>query len=83
VIARISLHHGKFDSSGGVNSASVRRMVGPDVSKEVRTQQLVWNIQSRTPTTLRMLAGAQPMTREEWKHISVPILVISGEKVLP
>jgi hypothetical protein len=56
-------------------------MVGPNVSEEVRTQQLVWSLQSQTPAILRMLHGAHPMTRDEWRNVKAPILVIAGEKV--
>ena len=56
-------------------------MVGPNVSDDVRAQQLVWNLQSQTPTTLRMLYGAHPMTRDEWHNIMAPTLVIAGEEV--
>ena len=58
-------------------------MVGPNVSKEVRTQQLVWNLQSQSPTILRMLHGAHPMTRDEWRNVKAPTLVITGEEVFP
>ena len=58
-------------------------MVGPNVSDDIRSQQLVWNIQSRTPTMLRMLLGAKPMTKEQWGQVIAPTLVISGEEVVP
>jgi len=70
-----------IDGSGGIKSHSVRRMVGPNVSEDIRIQQLVWNLQSQTPTILRMLWGAKPMTREEWKDVVAPTLVIAGEEV--
>lgn len=57
-------------------------MVGPNVSEEVRIQQLVWNLQSQTPTILRMLHGANPMTRDEWHNVKAPTLIIVGEEVL-
>jgi len=69
------------DGRGGLNSLSVRRMVGPNVSDRIKMQQLVWNLQSQTPTSLRMLYGAKPPTLEEWKNIVAPTLVISGEEV--
>ena len=71
------------DNSGGIHSPSVRRMVGPIVSEDVRTQQLVWNLQSQTPTILRMLYGAHPMTRDEWHDVKAPTLIIAGEEVYP
>jgi pimeloyl-ACP methyl ester carboxylesterase len=69
------------DGSGGIHSASVKRMVGPNVPDEVKVQQLVWNLQSQTPTSLRMLYGAKPLTPEEWRSIVPPTLVIAGEEV--
>lgn len=71
------------DGSGGVNSQSVKRMVGPNVSEQVKLQQLAWNLQSRTPVAARMVAGAAPPTKEEWQSITAPILVIAGEEVHP
>jgi pimeloyl-ACP methyl ester carboxylesterase len=69
------------DGRGGIHSASVRRMVGPNVPDKVKVQQLVWNLQSQTPTSLRMLYGAKPPTPEEWGSIVPPTLVIAGEEV--
>jgi|SRR5579859_5037278 pimeloyl-ACP methyl ester carboxylesterase len=66
---------------GGIYSASVNRMVGPNVPESVRTQQLVWNLQSQTPTTLRMLRGATPLAREEWATVIPPVQIIAGELV--
>jgi hypothetical protein len=66
---------------GGIYSASVSRMVGPNVSESVRTRQLVWNLQSKTLTTLRMLQGATPLTREEWATVIAPVQIIAGESV--
>lgn len=56
-------------------------MVGPNTSEDVRTQQLVWNLQSKTPSTLRMIHGAHPMTRDEWHSIKAPTFIIAGEEV--
>lgn len=66
---------------GGIYSASVSRMVGPNVPANVRTRQLVWNLESQTPTTLRMLRGATPLTREEWATVIPPVQIIAGELV--
>jgi hypothetical protein len=71
-----------FNGSGGIASPSVNRMVGPNASEDIRKQQLVWNIQSQTPTILRILHGAKPMTREEWHDVKAPTLIIVGEEVL-
>jgi hypothetical protein len=57
-------------------------MVGSNVSDDIREQQLVWNLQSQTPTTLRMLRGVRPLTRDEWHSIVAPTLVICGEEVI-
>jgi hypothetical protein len=56
-------------------------MVGPNVPERIKTQQLVWNLQSQTPTTLRMLKGARPLTSGQWYDIVAPVLVIVGEMV--
>ena len=58
-------------------------MVGDNASDDIRAQQLIWNVQSRTPATLRMLRGAQPLDPEEWRKIVVPTLIVVGEEVLP
>jgi hypothetical protein len=58
-------------------------MVGPNVSEDIRIQQLVWNLQSQTPTIIRMLYGAKPMSRDEWHNVKAPVLIISGEEVIP
>jgi hypothetical protein len=70
-----------IDNRGGIHSASVSRMVGPNVSESIKTRQLVWNLQSQTPTTLRMLKGARPLTRDEWGQVIPPVLIIAGELV--
>jgi hypothetical protein len=57
-------------------------MLGPNVSESIKTQQLVWNLQSQTPTTLRMLNGAKPLSRQEWHSIIAPTLIIVGEMVI-
>ena len=69
------------DDRGGINSHSVSRMVGPNVSERIKTRQLVWNLQSQTPTTLRMLKGARPLSHEEWGRVIPPVLIIAGELV--
>ena len=58
-------------------------MVGRGASEDIRIQQLVWNLQSQTPTTLRMLYGAHPLTRDEWFKVTAPTLIIAGEEVVP
>jgi hypothetical protein len=70
-----------YSCRGGIHSPSVKRMVGPTVTDRIRSQQLIWNLQSQTPTTLRMLRGAKALTPKEWESIRVPILIISGEEV--
>jgi len=70
-----------YSCRGGIYSPSVRRMVGPNVTEKIRSQQLIWNLQSQTPTTLRMLRGAKALTPDEWGSIEAPVLVISGEEV--
>jgi hypothetical protein len=69
------------DGRGGIHSASVRRMVGPNVSDKIRMQQLAWNLQSQTPTSLRTIYGANPPTPEEWHSIDTPTQIIAGEEV--
>ena len=56
-------------------------MVGPNVSENIKTRQLVWNLQSQTPTSLRMLNGATPLSPEEWGRVIPPILIVAGELV--
>lgn len=57
-------------------------MVGLNVSEDIRMQQLVWNLQSQTPTIIRMLYGAKSMSRDEWNNVKAPVLIISGEEVV-
>jgi len=57
-------------------------MLGARASNSIREQQLIWNLESQTPTILRMLHGLQMPTFEQWRSIQCPTLIICGEEVI-
>lgn len=79
-----------WDRRGGIESASVLRMVGSDADAETRALQVRFNQQSRTPVWRRMARGTLPsyengepiggMPGEKvWAGIHMPILLVAGE----
>lgn len=78
-----------WDQRGGLESASVKRFVGPEADLETRKLQLKFNQNSRTNTLVRMTRGL--ITRNVdgkldgladmsiWARISSPVLLIAGE----
>ncbi|KAI5287409.1 hypothetical protein KEM54_006015 [Ascosphaera aggregata] len=81
----------KWDSRGGINSASISRFVGTGAHIETRKLQYHFNRQSRTPVFRRMAWGILPEFSEDgmpnggipgeriWAGVEVPILLIGGE----
>ncbi|KAK4661754.1 uncharacterized protein QC763_707360 [Podospora pseudopauciseta] len=79
-----------WDRRGGINSASVSRIVGPMADAKARKLQLMFNYQSRTPVFRRMAWGMLPEFDEKgnpkggfpensvWTGLQVPVLIISG-----
>jgi len=67
-----------FDRRGGINSKSVLRFVGKNASEDVRSLQLRFNEQSRTPVWRRMASGIALPTREQWRAIKLPILLLGA-----
>jgi pimeloyl-ACP methyl ester carboxylesterase/protein-tyrosine phosphatase len=76
----------KWDRRGGINSASVLRMTGPDADEETRKLQLRFNKQSRTAVWQRMARGTCPSQaggglpgRETWAGLQIPMFLAGGE----
>ncbi|KAK4232086.1 hypothetical protein QBC38DRAFT_145067 [Podospora fimiseda] len=76
-----------WDRRGGLESASVRRFLGPKADSESKRLQNLYNWQSRTPVWRRMALGALPKssqngggmaTPEEWAGLEIPVFLIGG-----
>ncbi|KAJ5678879.1 hypothetical protein N7462_007123 [Penicillium macrosclerotiorum] len=80
-----------WDRRGGIQSASVMRMVGNDADAETRDLQVRFNKQSKTPVWRRMAWGTLPDYQADgepaggipgekvWAGIRMPILLVAGE----
>lgn len=79
-----------WDRRGGIESASVLRMVGSNADAETRDLQVRFNKQSRTPVWRRMAWGTLPSYEngdpvggipgeKVWAGIHMPILLVAGE----
>ncbi|CAG8590389.1 8267_t:CDS:2 [Paraglomus brasilianum] len=69
-----------LDRWGGTRSLSVRRMISPTASEDVRRKQLTWNEQSRTPVFKRMMGGMVWLTQDDWRAVDCNLLMISGSE---
>ncbi|KAH6639232.1 hypothetical protein C7974DRAFT_388065 [Boeremia exigua] len=80
----------RWDRRGGINSASVLRMAGPDAEEETKKLQLRFNRQSRTAVWQRMARGMCPdyavsppagglPGRQTWMGLEIPIFLLAGE----
>lgn len=76
----------RWDRKGGIDSASVLRMTGPEAEKETKKLQLRFNKQSRTAVWQRMARGmcATPTStglpgKEIWAGLSIPMFLAGGE----
>jgi pimeloyl-ACP methyl ester carboxylesterase/protein-tyrosine phosphatase len=80
----------KWDRRGGIDSASVLRMTGPDAEAETKRLQLRFNKQSRTAVWQRMARGMCPdytqnpprgglPGRDTWGELKMPIFLSGGE----
>lgn len=80
----------KWDRRGGLNSASVVRMTGPNADDETKRLQLRFNRQSRTDVWRRMALGMCPdysveppkgglPGQEVWAGLDVPVFLAAGE----
>lgn len=80
----------KWDRRGGLNSASVLRMTGPDADEETKRLQLRFNKQSRTEVWGRMARGMCPdyskgaprgglPGKEVWAGVDLPVFLAVGE----
>lgn len=67
-----------YDRRGRASSKSVTRFVGSNASAQVRTLQLRFNEQSRTPVWRRMVSGARLPTEEEWLMVKCPIYLLGA-----
>ncbi|KAL2164348.1 hypothetical protein VTH06DRAFT_3564 [Thermothelomyces fergusii] len=85
-----------WDRRGGLESASVRRFVGPGADAETRRLQHVYNHQSRTPVWRRMAWGALPVYArgapaggiaglDVWAGLKLPLFLVAGtdDQVVP
>ncbi|KAF1968028.1 hypothetical protein BU23DRAFT_592332 [Bimuria novae-zelandiae CBS 107.79] len=79
----------KWDRRGGLNSASVTRMAGPDADEETKKLQLRFNRQSRSKVWLRMALGMCPdystgspngglPGRQVWGGLDLPVFLAAG-----
>ncbi|KAF3394064.1 hypothetical protein F1880_005144 [Penicillium rolfsii] len=79
-----------WDRRGGIQSTSVKRMVGSHADEETRGLQLRFNKQSRTAVWRRMAWGTLPDYKDGepvggipgekvWAAIYLPILLVAGE----
>lgn len=79
-----------WDRRGGIESASVLRMVGSNADAETRDLQVRFNKQSRTPVWRRIAWGTLPSYEngdpvggipgeKVWAGIHMPVLLVAGE----
>ncbi|KAI9717599.1 MAG: hypothetical protein M1828_007160 [Chrysothrix sp. TS-e1954] len=74
-----------FDRRGGLESQSVTRATGVDADVETKKMQVIYNLQSRTPTFRRIARGLLPecerlgSSGELWRSVTAHCLVIAGE----
>lgn len=79
-----------WDRRGGIESASVLRMVGSKADAETRDLQVRFNKQSRTPVWRRVAWGTLPSYEngepvggipgeKVWAGIHMPVLLVAGE----
>ncbi|KAL1596643.1 hypothetical protein SLS60_009291 [Paraconiothyrium brasiliense] len=79
----------RWDRRGGLNSASVVRMAGPEADEETKRLQLRYNRQSRTKVWQRMAYGMCPdystgipkgglPGQEVWAGLKLPVFLAAG-----
>lgn len=80
-----------FDRRGGINSRSVRRVIGDMKEPDLKYLQLQWNRQSKTQVLKRVTAGLLPRpdkdgvptpgypSRSIWQGVNTPLLLIAGK----
>ncbi|KAE8354050.1 hypothetical protein BDV28DRAFT_93314 [Aspergillus coremiiformis] len=81
-----------WDRRGGLESASVNRLVGADADSDTRKLQVRYNKQSKTPVWRRMAWGTLPTYNhvggkpvggipgeETWAGVKIPTLLVAGE----
>ncbi|RUS14456.1 hypothetical protein BC937DRAFT_93793, partial [Endogone sp. FLAS-F59071] len=73
------------DRKGGINSKSVKRLLGEQAEEDLRRRQLRWNLMSRTSVWRRTVVGMRIPGKEEWEQIRVPVLLVGGkeDKIVP
>lgn len=80
----------RWDRRGGVNSASVTRMAGPNAEEETKRLQLRFNKQSKSSVWQRMAYGMCPDIssgtpqgglpgQEVWGGLDLPVFLAAGE----
>ncbi|KAE8152151.1 dual specificity phosphatase catalytic domain protein [Aspergillus avenaceus] len=81
-----------WDRRGGLESASVKRLVGSDADSDTRELQARFNKQSKTPVWRRMAWGTLPTYsstngkpvggipgEDIWVGVQLPVLLVAGE----
>jgi len=70
-----------YDRLGGLNSASITRIVGPGADEETRKLQFKYNQQSRSAVWLRTVINSVPAWPKEqtWAGVKVPLFLVAGE----
>ena len=72
-----------YDRRGGLNSASVTRVVGDGADKETRKLQMKYNEQSESPVFLRVLGGWVGSKglpgKDVWSGIKIPLFLVAGD----
>lgn len=68
------------DRFGGLDSASVSRMVAKTASQEVKMKQLRWNLQVKTAAWMRTAAALSPPTPDKWHALDCPVYMVGAEE---
>lgn len=69
-----------IDRNGGLNSASVSRLLSPhNESEENREKQLRWNLQVNTGAWIRTAYYLTPASKEVWSNVDCPVYLIGSE----
>ncbi|KAJ3326212.1 Origin recognition complex subunit 2 [Boothiomyces sp. JEL0866] len=66
-----------FDRWGGIRSASVKRILGPYASLDMKNKQLKFNLHTPTIAVKNMVAGMRPLEQSIYSH-SLPTMIIGG-----
>jgi pimeloyl-ACP methyl ester carboxylesterase len=76
--AFLNFYRSIVDRFGGLNSISVRRAFGKNVSEQVKERQYSYNCSTKTETVKKTLAATTLFSEEEYRDIKMPVMIISG-----